>query len=49
MKKILLTTMIAIFTAISSFADTSGVIGTLNWTLTDAGVLTITGTGDMPN
>ena len=47
MKKILLTTILGLSIAISSFAQ-SGTIGPLSWNIS-GGTLTISGTGDMPN
>jgi len=40
--------VIAIFIN-TGYADTSGVYENISWTLTDDGVLTISGNGQMPN
>jgi len=49
MKKIILLLAVCSM-SIASFAATGGAVNaTINWTLDDEGVLTISGTGDMPN
>jgi hypothetical protein len=49
MKKIFLLTIAALLLTFSSFAQTSGTTGSLTWSFSDNGTLTISGTGVMPD
>ena len=49
MKQFLLTIILCLSLAISSFAQHSGTTGTLVWSIDTAGTLRISGTGEVPN